>query len=136
MDHEHTSRNNSATAPSAASAQGGELARTREMLDDREARLNAILDTAVDGIITIDERGTIESVNPAVEGIFGYGSDELVGENVKLLMPSPYHEEHDGYLARYKRTGEARIIGIGREVEGRHKNGTRFPDAIACSRND
>ena len=134
MDHEHISRNNSATAPSAASAQGGELARTREMLDDREARLNAILDTAVDGIITIDERGTIESVNPAVEGIFGYGSDELVGENVKLLMPSPYHEEHDGYLARYKRTGEARIIGIGREVEGRHKNGTRFPVDLAVSK--
>ena len=133
MDRKRTSQNSRRTAPSAASAQGSELARTREMLDDREARLNAILDTAVDGIITIDARGTIESVNPATERIFGYSSDELVGKNVNLLMPSPYREEHDGYLDRYRRTGKARIIGIGREAEGQHKDGTRFPIDLAVS---
>lgn len=110
-----------------------ELERTRQLLGDREARLNAILDTAVDGIITIDERGIIESVNPATQHIFGYASDELVGKNVKLLMPSPYHEKHDGYLTRYLQTGQARIIGIGREVEGQHKDGTRFPIEVAVS---
>ena len=133
MDRKRASQNNNRTAPSAASAQGSELARTRDMLDDREARLNAILDTAVDGIITIDARGTIESVNPATERIFGYSSDELVGENVKLLMPSPYREEHDGYMNRYLQSGEPRIIGIGREAEGQHKDGTRFPIDLAVS---
>ncbi len=133
MGRKRTLKDETGMAPSAAGVQNSELARTREMLDDREARLNAILDTAVDGIITIDERGTIESLNPATERIFGYSSDELLGKNVKLLMPSPYHEEHDGYLARYMRTGEARIIGIGREAEGQHKDGTRFPIDLAVS---
>ena len=133
MDRKRISRNNRATTPPSASTQGSELARTREMLNDREARLNAILETAVDGIITIDERGIIESVNPATEHIFGYTSDELVGENVKLLMPSPYREEHDGYMARYQQSGEPRIIGIGREAEGQHKDGTRFPIDLAVS---
>lgn len=121
MDRERTS-NDSA-----------ELERTRQLLDDREARLNAILDTAVDGIITIDERGIIESVNRGTERIFGYTSDELVGRSVKLLMPSPYREEHDGYMARYLQTGQPRIIGIGREAEGQHKDGTRFPIDLAVS---
>ncbi len=133
MDRKRTSQNNSGMAPSAASAQGSELARTREMLDDREARLNAILDTAVDGIITIDERGIIESVNPATERIFGYSSDELVGNNITMLMPSPYREKHDEYITRYIRTGEPRIIGIGREAEGQHKDGRRFPIDLAVS---
>ena len=110
-----------------------ELERTRQLLDDREARLNAILDTAVDGIITIDERGIIESVNRGTERIFGYTSDELVGSSVNMLMPSPYREEHDGYMARYLRTGQPRIIGIGREAEGQHKDGTRFPIDLAVS---
>ena len=121
MDRERTS-NDSA-----------ELERTRQLLDDREARLNAILDTAVDGIITIDERGIIESVNRGTERIFGYTSDELVGRSVNVLMPSPYREEHDGYMARYLRTGQPRIIGIGREAEGQHKDGTRFPIDLAVS---
>lgn len=96
-------------------------------LADREARLRAILDTAVEGIITIDERGTIESLNAAAEKIFGYPARELTGKNVSVLMPSPHHEAHDSYLANYRRTGQAKIIGIGREVSGRRKDGTIFP---------
>ena len=133
MDSKHTLPDKAKLASSATDPQDSELARIRELLNDREARLKAILDTAVDGIITIDQRGTIESLNQATEQIFGYGRDELLGKNVKLLMPSPYHEEHDGYLARYLQTGEARIIGIGREAEGQHKDGTRFPIDLAVS---
>jgi PAS domain S-box-containing protein len=96
-------------------------------LADGEARLQAILDTAVEGIITIDERGAIESLNPAAEKIFGYRTRDLVGKNVKILMPSPDHENHDSYLANYHQTGHAKIIGIGREVSGRRKDGTIFP---------
>ncbi len=92
-----------------------------------EARLRAIVETAADGIITISERGIIESVNPEAERLFGYQRAELVGHNVNLLMPSPDRERHDGYLARYLRTGEARIIGIGREVTGRRKDGSEVP---------
>ena len=133
MDRKPTLQDEAGPAPPATGAEDSELARTREMLNDREARLNAILDTAVDGIITIDERGIIESVNPATESIFGYSSGELVGENVKMLMPSPYREEHDGYMARYLQSGQRRIIGIGREAEGQHKDGTRFPIDLAVS---
>jgi PAS domain S-box-containing protein len=97
------------------------------------AWLSAILDTAVEAIILIDARGTIKSVNPATQRIFGYAPDELRGQNVKLLMPDPYHSEHDGYLARYVATGERRIIGIGREVTGQRKDGTRFPMDLAVS---
>jgi two-component system sensor kinase FixL len=111
----------------------GELEQARERLDDRQARLDAILDTAVDGIITIDETGIIESVNAATQRIFGYTADELVGQNIKLLMPAPYREQHDGYIARYLETGEARIIGIGRDAEGLRKDGTRFPIDLAVS---
>lgn len=117
----------------AASVPGDELERARELLDDREARLNAILDTAVDGIITIDARGIIESVNAATERIFGYSKAELIGNNVAMLMPTPYREQHDEYITRYLSTGEAHIIGIGREVEGQRKNGGRFPLELAIS---
>ncbi len=102
-------------------------------LEEREARLQAILTTALEGIITIDERGLIETVNPAVESIFQYPAEELIGRNVKMLMPPPYRTEHDGYIARYLETGEARIIGIGREVEGLRKNGTIFPLELGVS---
>jgi two-component system sensor kinase FixL len=105
----------------------------REAVKDREERLRAILETAVEGIITIDERGIIESVNSAAEGIFGYAAREIIGKNVSMLMPSPHREAHDGYLENYLRTGHAKIIGIGREVAGRRKDGTIFPMDLSVS---
>jgi two-component system CheB/CheR fusion protein len=102
-------------------------------LRDREARLRAILDTAVEGIITIDERGSIESFNAASEKIFGYTADEVIGKNVNVLMSTPHRERHDGYLENYKHTGHARIIGIGRETIAKRKDGTLFPIDLSVS---
>ena len=99
----------------------------------QEARLQAVLDTAVDGIITIDHQGLIQSFNRSAERIFGYTAEEVQGTNISALMPSPYREEHDGYLERYLRTGDRRIIGIGREVEARRKDGSTFPCSISFS---
>ena len=100
-------------------------------LEESAAKTNAILDTAVDGIITIDERGIVESFNQAAERIFGFSASEVIGNNVNMLMPSPYREEHDDYLRHYRATGEKRIIGIGREVTGRRKDGSTFPMDLA-----
>jgi PAS domain S-box-containing protein len=97
------------------------------LLEDREQRLRALVSTAVDGVMIIDASGTVQEYNPACERLFGYRADEVVGRNVKMLMPSPYKDEHDEYLQRYRTTGNKRIIGIGREVEGRRKDGTTFP---------
>jgi two-component system, LuxR family, sensor kinase FixL len=93
--------------------------------------LRTIIETSPDGIITIDAMGKVESMNPAAEKLFGYSADEVRGQNVKMLMPEPFQSEHDGYLARYKETGEKRIIGIGREVSARRKDGTVFPMELA-----
>jgi PAS domain S-box-containing protein len=101
-----------------------------------EQRMRAVLETAVDAVITIDRQGVIESVNPAAERMFGYAAAEMVGRNVNMLMPPPYRDEHDGYLARYLATREKRIIGIGREAEGRRKDGTVFPVDLAVSEVD
>jgi two-component system sensor kinase FixL len=108
-----------------------ERKRAEEALRDSEQRMRAILETAVEGIITIDEHGTVESINPAACRIFGYEPDEVIGQNVKMLMPSPYRENHDTYLSNYLRSGQAKIIGIGREVVGLRKNGTQFPMDLA-----
>jgi PAS domain S-box-containing protein len=102
-------------------------------LHDSEARQHAIVQTAACGIITIDEGGRIESFNPAAERLFGYHTDEVIGQNVSLLMPSPYREAHDSYIARYLQTREPHIIGIGREVRAQRRNGTTFPIALAVS---
>lgn len=100
---------------------------------DAEARNRAILQTIVDGIITINKRGIIETVNPATENLFGYSAEEMVGNNVSMLMPNPYRDNHDGYIAHHLNTGDKRVIGIGREVEGQRKDGSTFPMELAVS---
>ena len=115
------------------------LLRYRELyltMQRNETRMRAILDTAVDGILTIDARGIIRAGNPAVERLFGWTREELVGRNISMLMPEPHRTQHDGYLARYQQTGEARIIGIGREVEGVRKDGSLLPIRLAIGKAD
>ena len=97
----------------------------------RQAHLQSILDTVPEAMIVIDEHGIIQSFSTAAERLFGYTAEEAVGQNVKILMPTQYRENHDGYLDRYKRTGERRIIGIGRVVVGEHKDGSTFPIELA-----
>lgn len=100
---------------------------------EREALLNSIIENAVDGIITIDKTGIIESLNPAAARLFGYQQEEAVGQNITLLMPEPFHSEHASYMENYHRTGKRKIIGIGREVLGKKKDGSIFPIKLSVS---
>jgi two-component system sensor kinase FixL len=104
--------------------------RNQDLLS-REAHLQSILDTVPDAMIVIDERGIIQSFSSAAERLFAYAPGEVIGKNVKMLMPSPYRQNHDGYLNRYLETGERRIIGIGRVVVGERKDGATFPIELA-----
>jgi len=110
-----------------------ESAQAGQKLHWSEARNRSIVETAIEGIITIDGKGLVESSNSAARKIFGYEAAEVIGENVKMLMPQPYQEEHDGYLAHYLKTGEKKIIGIGREVVGQRKDGSTFPMDLSVS---
>jgi len=95
--------------------------------DDENSLFDALIGFAVDGIMIIDEKGTVRVYNKACERLFGYAASEIIGRNLNMLMPAPYHDEHDRYLSHYLATGEKHIIGIGREVQGRRKDGTVFP---------
>ena len=103
---------------------------------DGQVLFDTLLATAVDGIMVIDDAGRVEVYSDACEKMFGYTRSEVIGNNVKMLMPSPYHAEHDEYLAHYRKTGERRIIGIGREVVGRRRNGTTFPMYLSVGEGD
>ncbi|MDX1666956.1 MAG: PAS domain-containing sensor histidine kinase [Saprospiraceae bacterium] len=96
-------------------------------------RLKAIIETATDGVIIIDSRGRMEMVNPAAAELFGYDVEEMKGKNVSMLMPQPHRGQHDTYIQNYLRTGEKKIIGIGREVKGKKKNGSVFPCRLSIS---
>jgi PAS domain S-box-containing protein len=102
-------------------------------LQESEARMRAIFDTVVDAIITIDEKGIVERMNPAAERMFGYQEAQVQGRNVSMLMPAPHRQAHDGYLHHYMTTGEKRIIGKGREVEGQRADGSVFPMDLAVT---
>jgi PAS domain S-box-containing protein len=146
LQDELGSANSSAKSPQGStdggkigSAAAGKSRRSRDAeqaLRESEERLRAVLHAATDAIISIDQRGSITAINPATERMFGYTQEELIGQNISMLMPSPYRDEHDDYVARYLRTREARVIGIGREVAGRRKDGTIFPVDLAVSEVD
>ena len=110
-----------------------EIKQAEQALRESETRTRTIVDNVIDGIITINERGSIQSVNAAALKIFGYSEDELMGQNVNMLAAEPYRSAHDRYLANYLTTNEPKIIGIGREVEGQRKDGKRFPLDLAVS---
>lgn len=104
---------------------------TLVVLAEREAHLRSIYDTAPDALIVIDERGLVQSYSAAAERMFGWTASEVLGRNVSMLMPQPFRDAHDGYVSRYLRTGERRIIGIGRIVMGERKDGSTFPIELA-----
>jgi len=107
--------------------------RMEDALRESESRCWSIFENVVDAMVIIDEHGIIESANPAALGLFGYSAEEMKGQNVKMLMPSPYREHHDEYLDNYRRTGQRKIIGIGREVEALHRDGSLIPVRLAVS---
>jgi PAS domain S-box-containing protein len=104
-----------------------ERQRAARVITEALASIKAVVDTVVDGVIMIDAQGIVQTFNPACEKLFGYRAVEVIGQNVRMLMPPPYRDEHDRYLENYHRTGERKIIGIGREVTGQRKDGTTFP---------
>lgn len=104
-----------------------------EKIQESKTHLKSILENLVEGIVTIDERGIIQTFNPAAEKIFGYRADEIIDQSVNVLMPEPYRSQHDEYIRKYLRTGQAKIIGFGREVSGLRKDGTTFPLDLAVS---
>ena len=97
---------------------------------------SAFISTAVDAVILIDEDARIQLFNPAAETMFGYRAEEVRDKNVKILMPDPYHQQHDRYIQNYKETSKGKIIGIGREVMGQRKDGSIFPIDLAISEMD
>src|SRR3984957_4271511 len=107
------------------------LKRAQDEIAAREAHLRSILDTVPEAMIVIDARGSVTSFSAAAAQLFGYRPEEVIGQNVKMLMPEPYRSEHDGYIGRYLSTGEARIIGYGRVVKGLTKDGAIFPMELA-----
>jgi two-component system, LuxR family, sensor kinase FixL len=113
-----------------------QLKEAERSLRESENKLNAIINNAVDGIITIDERGIMQTVNPATATLFGYMPLELLGQNVSVLMPEPQQYEHDGYMRQYRKTGKKHIIGIGREEMGQRKDGSTFPCLLSISEID
>ncbi|MBF9232654.1 PAS domain S-box protein [Microvirga sp. BT350] len=108
-----------------------QLRAAEEATRQKEARLRSILETAPEAIVTIDEHGRIESFSKSAEVLFGYMAQEVIGENIRILMPSPHREQHDNYISRYLMTHEPRIIGIGRLVAGQRRNGSTFPMELA-----
>jgi len=112
----------------------GRTAQVQQKVDERTHELKVILDNVVDGIISIDELGIVKSFNCAAETIFGYPAGEVIGQNVKMLMPEPYRSAHDGYLLNYRNSGLSRIEGMGRELIGQRKGGDTFPMDLAISR--
>jgi PAS domain S-box-containing protein len=107
--------------------------KAEKALRKSEAKMQAIVKTAVDAIITIDVRGIVHAFNPAAEKIFGYDANEVIGKNVSMLMPHPHREHHDSYISNYLQSGVARVIGIGREVKALRKNGMKFPVELSVS---
>jgi PAS domain S-box-containing protein len=103
------------------------------MIMENAALLKAIIENAIDGIITIDERGKVETINPSACRLFQYNPEEVIGNNINMLMPEPYRSQHDGYIQRYQHTGDPHIIGVGREVTGLKKDGTPFPFRLGVS---
>ncbi|MCC7263191.1 MAG: PAS domain S-box protein [Candidatus Latescibacteria bacterium] len=109
------------------------LQEAKEMAEQASLVHRSVVDNIIDGIITIDDQGLITSFNPAAERIFGYAAAEVFNHNIRVLMPEPYHHEHDAYLTNYLQTGQKKVIGIGREVTGRRRDGSTFPLDLAVS---